>query len=393
MSCDVFFYVQHLLGIGHLQRAVTLAEGMAEEGFEVDLVAGGRFAPPLRLEKSRLTQLPPCHVTDEAFELRDEAGQPLTEAWKARRREALFSAFQDARPRCLMIELFPFGRRQMRFELLPLLEAATRLRPRPWIVTSQRDILNRQTKAKKIAWMLETFRRFFDLAIVHGDPKFLPFEESFPEAAQIAHALRYSGYVVRPQPSRTIASDSGEILVSAGGGAVGGPLVEATLAARPLTRFAKETWRILLGPNVAESTFQALRARAPSGVVLERARADFPQLLANCRLSVSQGGYNTVLEILACRAPAVVVPYAAGSETEQSLRCGILARRGLLEVLNEEDLTPASLAAAIDRTGCRGRAAGGADRAPLINLDLDGARNTATILKGLMEKRPDGALA
>lgn len=393
MSCDVFLYVQHLLGVGHLQRAVTLADGMAEAGLGVDLVAGGRFAPPLRLEKAHLTQLPPCHVTDAAFELKDEEGQPLTEDWKASRRNALLSAFRDARPRCLMIELFPFGRRQMRFELLPLLEAASELRPRPWIVTSQRDILNRQTKAKKIAWMLDTFRRFFDLAIVHGDSKFLPFEASFPEASEITHSLRYSGYVVRPQPSRQIAADSGEVLVSAGGGAVGGPLVAAALAARPLTRFAEQPWRILIGPNVAEPDFDALRAATTSGVILERARPDFPQLLANCRLSISQGGYNTVLETLACRVPAVVVPYAAGSETEQSLRCGILAQRGLLEVLSEEDLSPANLAVAIDRAGNQHPKSGERDHTALRNLDLDGAYNTATILKHLMEKRPDGKLA
>jgi predicted glycosyltransferase len=40
-----------------------------------------------------------------------------------------------------VIELFPFGRRQMRFELLPLLEAARARSPRPWIISSVRDVL------------------------------------------------------------------------------------------------------------------------------------------------------------------------------------------------------------------------------------------------------------
>ena len=37
----VFFYVQHLLGIGHLRRAATLARALAAGGFDVLLVSGG----------------------------------------------------------------------------------------------------------------------------------------------------------------------------------------------------------------------------------------------------------------------------------------------------------------------------------------------------------------
>ena len=40
-----------------------------------------------------------------------------------------------------MIEAFPFGRRQMRFELLPLLDAIAAMTPKPLLVTSVRDIL------------------------------------------------------------------------------------------------------------------------------------------------------------------------------------------------------------------------------------------------------------
>ena len=41
MTGRVFFYVQHLLGIGHLRRAATLARAMAAGGFDVLLVSGG----------------------------------------------------------------------------------------------------------------------------------------------------------------------------------------------------------------------------------------------------------------------------------------------------------------------------------------------------------------
>ena len=58
-------------------------------------------------------------------------------------------------------------------------------------------------------------------------------------------------------------------------------------------------------------------------------------MLRRCRVSVSQAGYNTVLDILAARAAAVVVPFASGRETEQSLRAERLAARGVLELVRE----------------------------------------------------------
>ncbi len=41
----VLFYVQHLLGIGHLKRATTLARAMNDLGLKVTLVSGGDFVP------------------------------------------------------------------------------------------------------------------------------------------------------------------------------------------------------------------------------------------------------------------------------------------------------------------------------------------------------------
>src|SRR5207302_676607 len=77
-----------------------------------------------------------------------------------------------------------------------------------------------------------------------------------------------------------------------------------------------------------EPEFAALAAALPEGVVLERYRPDFPQILRRCRVSVGQAGYNTVLDILAARAAAVVVPFASGHETGQRLRGERLAAGG-----------------------------------------------------------------
>ncbi|MHA1151276.1 MAG: glycosyltransferase family protein [Alphaproteobacteria bacterium] len=395
---DVLLYVQHLLGIGHLRRAALLAKFLSQNDISVVLVSGGGPVDGLDIGAAGFVQLPPLRTRDESFsELIDQSGRPIDETWKAARRDRLLDLYRALKPRALLIEMFPFGRRQMRFELLPLLEAAGASRPRPQVLCSLRDVLTRSRRAEKTAWMLDTFARHFDLALVHGDPDFLPLERSFPEAAGIATKLRYTGYVVdtapAPDPGAAAgavagADGAGEVIVSTGGGAVAGPLIEAALTARALSPLAATPWRFLIGPNVAEAAFRDMAARAddpgdaPGGVTIERARPDFRRLLARARLSISQAGYNTVLEVLTAGIPAVVVPFAAGSETEQSLRARLLAARGALTLVEEAALTPASLATAIAAALARGRAESGTGNGTgTAGLNLRGAQTTVDILR------------
>jgi len=353
----VFFYVQHLLGIGHLKRAAALARALAGAGFEVTLASGGM--PVAGID---VLQLPPAS-SDAAFkQLLDEHGKPVDEAWKGRRREALLAAWRASGAQALVVELYPFGRRQMRFELEPLLEEAARRTPRPLIVCSVRDII--QAKAVSSA------ERHFDRILVHGDPRVA----SFVHAARLGDKLRYSGYVVDLPELKPSSAGKDEVLVSAGGGAVGRRLLETAIHARARTSLSSHTWRVLAGVNAAEADFAALQRMAGAGIIVERSRADFPQRLANCALSVSQAGYNTVMETLSAGARAVVVPFAGEGESEQPLRARLLAERGLLTVVEESALDPASLAAAAERALAR-------PRPSAADIDLDGARASARLLQ------------
>ncbi len=191
------------------------------------------------------------------------------------------------------------------------------------------------------------------------------------------------------EPASAVAASgtegAGEVIVSAGGGAVGKTLFRAALAARPLSPLAQVPWRLLTGPHLPPEDYAALSALrrdgvAPDGIIIERFRADFPDMLQRCTLSISQGGYNTTLDILASRSRAIVVPFAAGSETEQAMRAELLAQRGALHVVPEAALTGATLAAAIARAL--------AAPAPVMPaLRRDGAARTAAFLATLAEHR------
>jgi predicted glycosyltransferase len=383
----VLFYVQHLLGIGHFRRAATIARAMSESGLAVAFVSGGEPIAGIDLGDVELIQLSPAVAGDVGFStIVDADGRPIDNAWRTHRRAELLDSFKRTRPHLLLIELYPFGRRAFRFELLPLLEAATGLRQRPAIACSLRDILVAGRDIERQREAVRTARRYFDRVLVHSDPSVVRLEGSFPAAGDISDLLHYTGYVVNP-PGSEPASRAGEdeVLVSAGGGAVGAPLLEAALQARSRTRLAGATWRLITGINVPERAVAALRAAAPAGVVVERFRPDFLQLLRNCRISVSQAGYNTVMEILAAGTRAVVVPFAAGQETEQTMRARLLHGRGLVGLVEASALSPAALAAAIDETLAR-RPPGASD------IALGGARTTAKVVATLAEAAAQGRL-
>lgn len=393
-AARVLFYVQHLLGIGHFRRAVTLVDAMSLRGLHVTMATGGFPIPGMAPKHANVVQLPPAGVSDLSFrQLVDGNGLPVTDAWKQGRRDQLLELFRAVQPHAVVVELFPFGRRQMRFELLPLLDAVRSARQPALTVSSVRDVLGGGHKDPvKQDQMLAMFERYFDHVLVHGDPAVIAFNATFSHAPTIEKRLHYTGYVVESampaglprEPGVPLDTSQTGVLVSAGGGAVGKRLMTTAIEARRLSHLGQQRWHMLAGINTSASELDELRqrARAEAGqdISVERHRPDFMRLLAQCRVSVSQGGYNTVMEALGTGARAVVVPFAGGAEIEQTLRAQLLARRGWIDVVEENALSPESLAQAIDRADVR------VDR-PSTTINMDGASRSAQLLDGWISER------
>jgi predicted glycosyltransferase len=382
MTARVLFHVQHLLGIGHWRRAAALAEAMQQAGLAVTVLAGGAPEDDGGSAGFETIQLPPARAADAGFKtIIDADCRPIDEAFKVRRRDLVLAAFARIRPDIVLIESFPFGRRAFRFELLPLIAAARQAAPRPAILASVRDVLVARNDPAREAEIVATVRRDFDLVLVHGDPALIGLAASFPAADQIADRLRYTGYVAGPPGADDGVAGTGEVIVSAGGGAVGLALLRAALAARKLSPLAGARWRLIAGPHLPAADYAALAAvlpaNEPGGVILERFRDDFPALLRRCALSISQAGYNTTLDIIRARPRAIVVPFAAAGETEQALRSALLAERGVLHVVPEAALDGARLAAAIVDA-----LAAPFPAAPLA-VRLDGAAASAALIAAL----------
>lgn len=374
----VLFYVQHLLGVGHVKRAAAIARTAART-LDVHVALGGEPVALADFGLATLHQLPPARSADVSFSaILDAHGNPINEEWQVQRRNQLLALEAAVDPHLLLIEHYPFGRGKFAFELLPLF-AQVRAKHGRVILCSVRDVLVERADAKKTAKIVGLVRQWFDGVLVHGDAAVIPFAATFPAAVAIEDLVEYTGYVVDGETITTSRPDnaaSGEVVVSIGGGAVGKELLHAAIVAAKAGSLAPRHWRLLAGNNLPEEVFQDLRTQAANDlhITVERARPDFRALLTSAGLSISQAGYNTVMDILIAGCPALVVPFAAEAESEQLFRARELERRGLLTVLEESQATAANLAAAAHRAINTGLATGHA-------INLDGAQGTAAALE------------
>lgn len=377
----VFFYVQHLLGIGHLARASRIAGAIRAAEMEITLVTGGLPVRGFPGPDVHHIALPAVAVGDGAFAgLVDADDTPADATFLDRRRDLLLAAFHEAAPDVVITEAFPFGRRQMRFELLPLMAAIEAARPRPLLLASVRDILQEKTKPGRDEETVELVQAHYDRLLVHGDPAFVRLEDTFRLAAEIADKIAYTGLVCPPPP--VPSPEKNDVVVSAGGGAVGAALVGAAIEAARL-RPDLDQWCVITGPNLPDADYDGFVANAPANVTLHRFRTDFTRLLASARVSVSQAGYNTVADILQAGCRALLIPYAAQGETEQTTRAAKLEKLGRAVMLPEAALSGTAVAGGIEAALAQDIAAGPA------RVATDGARRSAEIIAEMVAARAE----
>ncbi len=345
------------------------------QGFAVTLATGNRVPRTVDCDGLTVVQLPAVRAADAKFDvLLDEDDTPVDEAWWENRIAATLSAFTSEQYDLLITETYPFGRRMFAAEMTRLLECAGSMSSPPWIVCSVRDILVRKDEIWKEEWMASQAKAFYDRILVHSDPHLITFDDSFPFTERVNSHIRYTGYISDDRSTSATSTDGkGEVIVSCGGGAVGSALLHAALSARNhMPSGLTQKWRVLVGQDLPDAEFQKLLRHSSSEFVIERARKDFPALLKNAKLSISQAGYNTVVDILRAGVPSVLVPFAQEAETEQTQRALSLMKHHRAVAVPEKVLSAKTLAQAAQKALSL--------PAPDLRIALNGAEIAAQVL-------------
>ena len=376
----IMIVVTHLLGSGHLARALTLARAMQKAGQTVSVVSGGMPALLLDNGDVPLVQLPPLRSDGTDFaRLLDRSGQVASSEYRAARSVMLGDLLQRQNPDVVVTELFPFGRRSLRDEFQHLLYCARKMSKPPLVAASVRDILAPPSKEAKARYARDMIAEHYDAVLVHSDPAVVGLNMSWPVTPDIAEKLHYTGFVA-PLPAAPPVDGigKGEIIVSAGGGAgVGLRLFDAASAAARVDQARR--WRILVGGMDARERIAAMDD-LPGNVIVEPARPDFRNLLRVAGASVSLCGYNTALDVLQSGCRALFVPFDEGGEVEQTLRANALSQLPGIAMRKASELTGAVLLEELDELCLSPH------RAPSVE-GMDGAAETARVLLRLKEGR------
>ncbi len=378
---SVLFYCQHARGMGHLVRSLVLARAMARQ-FRVVFLNGGVFPDHICVpDDIEFRHLPPLGF-DEKSQLLSLAAEYNVAQACAARRAIILHELRSLEPDVLFIELFPFGRKKFSDELLPLLARAHVMPDRPLIFCSVRELLvtgrdNQRAHDDRAARILN---EFFDAVLVHGDAEFAQLDETFRPLEPLKVPVHYTGFVCsKTPPGATRKIERTEIVVSAGGGLVGGQLLKTAIAAHKIAwPQLQRPMKIIGGPFLPQQDWRDITALAKDtpALTLIRSVPGLQSELCGAALSISQCGYNMAMDILASATPALVVPYVGDGETEQTDRAQRLARLGLLQSITPAGLSPLTLAEAM-----RGMLTF-APRKSVLNLD--GAERTVKRLRAAL---------
>lgn len=346
----ILFYCQSSLGIGHTIRSLRIAEGLSQS-FEVHFLSGGELIPDLQVPKGINMIHLPAITSDAEFTTMYPAEQGLSlEQTFSRRCDIMLETCERLSPEIVLVELYPFGRGQFSAELKPLLKHARSRGSR--IVCSLRDILverrDQQAYEQKV---VKRMNRFFDLLLVHSDPAFQSLHDSFSRLNDIQAELVYTGYVV-PQIQQESVSTSKTIIASIGGGRFGHELAEAVVRSAPLLA-GRIQHNILLytGPFCPQQITDQLQdlARGHDNIQVEKFTPDLHQKIAGAALSISMGGYNTTMNVLATGVRSMMMGCTNNGGMDQVVRVEKLGQLGIVDVIQAQDLEPARFAEKITR--------------------------------------------
>jgi predicted glycosyltransferase len=343
----LMFYCQHLLGIGHLVRSLEIVRGLAND-FQICFVNGGEIVRDLSIPQGiEIVNLPAIKTDSEFQELQVvDSNYDLAKVQELRKQE-LLNLLQKFQPDILAIELFPFGRRQFSFELIPLLEEIKQKYPDTKVVCSLRDIIIRKKEPNKHEEkVIQLMNKYFDLLLIHGDRSFLPLEETFSRVKDINCPVRYTGYVVQEENYTDTAIDTPNkpsIVVSVGGGRFGHELLECVVrTASILETKIPHQIQIFTGCFIPEAKFLELQelAQKTNNLNLKKYTNNLLGYLKAADLSISMGGYNTTMNILTTGVRAMILPFTGNGDREQTIRAEKLEKLGVLRVIHPEDLQP-----------------------------------------------------
>lgn len=349
----VLLYSHDTFGLGHLRRNLAIATHLLRhtKPFSALLLTGSPVAASWPMPPDLQVQSLPPVVKTGAEKYRSRDGSYSFAEVKARREAAILDAVRRYRPDVFLVDHAPAG---MKGELLETLRFIRAEMPATRTVLGLRDIIDSSEAVRRL-WheqdIYQLLETAYDHILVYGSRHLFDAVQAYDFPATVAAKTRFCGYIARHEPKGPGPRWSSShwqpethprpvIVVTAGGGGDGFPLLRAYLRALEQLPDSAAQSILVAGPLMAGEERQALELLAAQrpDVNMIFYTTELTQLIGNADIVVAMAGYNTTAEILAARKPAILVPRGA-PRMEQRLRATLLSNLGLAwSIQPEEDL-------------------------------------------------------
>ncbi len=389
-TARVLMYSHDTMGLGHLRRCRAIAHALVEENADLSvLILSGspiigsfdfrnrvdfvRIPGVIKLRNGDYTSLSLHLDIEETVVLRSAIIRHTAEVFD---------------PDVLIVDKEPLGLRGEVKDTLDMLKA----RGTPLVldmrdVMDEPELLEQEWARKKV---LPALQDLYDEVWVYGLREVCDPYDGLDIPPEVRLKTRYTGYLRRhvslpvPMTSALPFGDDPFLLVTAGGGGDGEPVMDWVLRAYEYDPELPYPALLVLGPFMPQKQQHEFMERAERLNRVEAITFDsrIEALMARCAGIVAMGGYNTFCEILSFDKRAVIVP-----RTEPRLEQYIRARRaeelGMVRMLVDDgDRDPRRMADALRHLPGQ-KIPSNASTLPL----LDGLRQVANLTQRWIDGR------
>ena len=333
----ILFLTQYYRGIGHANRVKLLAEETAKH--TPTIVVDQLFRPPLKIEN--VTH----YAMLESFQLKDikkifnfiqqkELIRFRLNKWK--------TILREHRPKVVIVEGFPFCRHQFAYEYFSYIKIAKESGAK--LICSVRDYPWDEPHESSVQdWIATTqnlvLRSFFEKVLVHGDDKILPLMADRVRITntkelidEIKDMIVYTGYVCDKSIPKHDTKNN-HVYVSCGLNKE-----EVLLIFKQILKVAEKFPDLQFVMTMANSYMEKLSNVKKGNVILTDYIPQLSKKMANCKLLIAYGGYNTTMEILQGECPAIIIPRQNGQKVEQFVRAYAFEPLDVFKVCNPNEL-------------------------------------------------------
>lgn len=272
------------------------------------------------------------------------------------RKQLISHVLLNYAPDIFLVDHMPHGAMG---ELLPALEAMKHSRIQTQVVLGLRDILDSPDVTIK-RWQVEgaydAIERYYARILVFGMQNVYDVVDKYQIPEAEAKKVFYCGYVtnlaaavrapaLRAKYLANEAAGTPLIVVMAGGGADAYPMMSTLFDALPkLLENQRCVLAVVTGPFMPVELIGELSRRSEGfPVFLMESVNDSLSHIGAADLVISMAGYNTTVEILRMKKPAILIP-RAGPSAEQRTRARLFAEKRWVDMMDPDEVTPDDLA-------------------------------------------------